>query len=75
MEKVGTEHYELCKKIDFKFLKEKGYAIILNLLYKDTFCVYIQDFQGFVMFLYDQLRELTEAFQEYIRVFFKEFFI
>lgn len=66
MEKVDTEHYELRKRVDFEFLKEKGYSIILNMPYEDTMCVYIQDFKGFIAFLYDQLRELTEAFQEYI---------
>ena len=66
MEKVSTEHCELRKKIDSEFFKEKGYSIILKQPYEDTFCVYIQDFKGFIIFLYDQLRELTEAFQEYI---------
>lgn len=69
IKKRNTEHYELFQEIDPAIVKEKGYSVILKEPYDDVFCVYVQNFEAFVNFLYDQLREFTEAFQEYIKIY------
>lgn len=64
--KEGTEHYELRKSLNMEEVKKKGYDLILGKPYGDTFSVYIKNFESFINFLYDQLREFTEAFKEYL---------
>lgn len=61
-----TVTFTLGQHIDKSFLEQRGYSLILSQPYPETFSIYIRDFDGFINFLYDQLREFTEAFQEYI---------
>lgn len=66
IQREESTHYQLRQYINPEMVTKKGYSLILSKPYSDTFCVYIKDFKSFINFLYDQLREFTEAFQEYL---------